>query len=49
MISAQGRKRTEALQEWYISRAKEKIVPRVKLHARRLGVDIAGIKIADSR
>ena len=41
-------KRVEALREWYIGRAKEKIVPRVKGHARELGVDVAGIRIMDS-
>ena len=49
MIPAQGKKRTEALREWYINKAKEKLVSRVKLHAVHLGVDIAGIKISDSR
>ena len=44
-----GEKRVEALREWYIGRAKEKIVPRVKGHARELGVNVAGIKIMDSR
>lgn len=42
-------KRVEALRQWYINRAKEKITPRVKIHARALGVDIASIKIVDSR
>lgn len=42
-------KRIEALREWYMSRAREKIIPRVKTHARALGVDIASIKIVDSR
>jgi len=42
-------KRAEALREWYIGKAKEKLVPRVKLHARDLGVDIARVKIVDSR
>lgn len=37
------------MREWYIGRAKEKIIPRVNLHARRLGVDIARGKIIDSR
>ena len=49
MIPARGKKRTEALREWYIGRAKEKLMPRVKLHARDLGVDIAGVKIVDNR
>ena len=48
MIPAQGKKATEALREWYISKAKEKIVPRVKLHARELGVDVAKVKIVDN-
>ena len=47
--AAQGKKQVEALREWYIDRAKEKIAPRVKGHARELGVNVAGIKIMDSR
>lgn len=47
--AAQGEKRVEALREWYAGKAKEKIVPRVKGHARELGVDVAVIKIVDSR
>jgi hypothetical protein len=46
--AAQG-KRVEALRDWYIDRAKEKIIPRVKVHARQLGVDVAGLKIVDNR
>lgn len=42
-------KRAEALREWYIGKAREKLVPRVKLHARDLGVDIARVKIVDNR
>ena len=41
--------RIEALREWYIGRAKEKMIPRVKIHARVLGVDVAEIKIVDNR
>jgi hypothetical protein len=49
-ISAiQGEKRVEALREWFIGKAKEKIVPRVRIHARALGVDISAIKIVDNR
>lgn len=44
-----GKKGAEALQEWYIGKAKEKLIPRVKLHARDLGVDIARVKIVDNR
>jgi len=47
--AAQTSKRAEALREWYIDKAKEKIVPRVKQHARHLGVDVAGVKIVDNR
>jgi predicted metal-dependent hydrolase len=47
--AARGKKRIEALREWYIGRAKEKLIPRVKLHARDLGVDIAGVRIVDNR
>jgi len=43
------KKRTEALREWYVNKAEEKIVPRVKLHARALGVDVAEVKIVDNR
>ncbi|KFO66350.1 zinc metalloprotease [Smithella sp. SCADC] len=45
----QGEKRGEALREWFIGKAKEKIVPRVRIHARALGVDISAIKIVDNR
>jgi len=45
----QGRERVEALREWYVGRAKEKIVPRVQVHARELGVDVAETKIVDIR
>lgn len=45
----QGAKRVEALRDWYISKAKEKLVPRVKLHARALGVDVAEVKITSNR
>jgi predicted metal-dependent hydrolase len=40
--------RVEALREWYVERAKEKLIPRVKVHARGLGVDVGGIKIVDN-
>jgi len=45
----QGEKRVEALREWFIGKAKEKIIPRVRTHARALGVDISAIKIVDNR
>jgi predicted metal-dependent hydrolase len=47
--ATQRNKRSEALQEWYISKAKEKIVPRVKHHARELGVNFVEAKIVDNR
>lgn len=42
-------KRGEALRDWYIIKAKEKIVPRVKHHAQELGVNFTEIKIVDNR
>jgi hypothetical protein len=42
-------KRAEALREWYIGKAREKIIPRVRQHARELGVALAEVKIVDSR
>ncbi len=41
-------KRKEVLRAWYITRAKEKIIPRVKYHAEELGVTYAAIKIVDN-
>ena len=46
--SYQGRRR-EALRDWYIARAKEKILDRVVQHARELGVTFATAKIVDNR
>jgi len=47
--ATQGKKKAEALREWYVNKAKEKIVPRVKLHARELGVNFSEVKIVDNR
>lgn len=47
--ATQGEKREETLREWYIFKAKEKIVPRVKKHASELGVSFAEVKIVDNR
>ena len=47
--ATQEKKRGEAMREWYISKAKETIVPRVKHHAHELGVDFEGVKIVDNR
>ena len=41
--------RIEAFRKWYITKAKEKIVPRVELHSRELGVNIAEVKIVEIR
>ena len=38
----------EAFRSWYVSRANEKILPRVKYHARQLGVDYEKAKIVDN-
>ena len=42
-------KRVETLREWYVRKAKEKIVPRVKQHARQLGVEVGEVRIVDNR
>ncbi len=47
--NVQMSRRAEILQKWYIEKAKEKIIPRVKYHARQLGVDVSMIKIVDNR
>ena len=47
--ATEGKTRIEALREWYIGKAREKIIPRVKYHVRALGVDVAGVKIVDNR
>jgi len=47
--ATEGETRVEALREWYIGRAREKIFLRVKGHARELGVNVAGVKIVENR
>jgi len=42
-------KRRKVLRDWYVSRAKELILPRVELRARDLGVTIHGARIVDNR
>jgi hypothetical protein len=42
-------KRRKVLKEWYVSRATETILPRVKRHASELGVDFGEVKIVDNR
>jgi hypothetical protein len=46
--AAHSEKRQEVLREWYIQRAKAKIMPRVKHHARQLGVTFSKVKIVDN-
>jgi predicted metal-dependent hydrolase len=41
-------KRQEVLREWYMQRAEDKIIPRVKYHARRLGVTYSKAKIVET-
>ncbi len=42
-------KQQEVMRNWYIERAKEKILPRVKMFATNLGVKFTDTKIVDSR
>ena len=46
--AAHALKRREVLREWYIHRAEAKIIPRVKHHARALGVTYSEIRIVDN-
>ncbi|NIA19931.1 MAG: DUF45 domain-containing protein, partial [Xanthomonadaceae bacterium] len=39
----------EAMREWYIARAKEKILPRIQKYAEQLGVEYNKAKIVDNR
>jgi predicted metal-dependent hydrolase len=41
--------RREVLRDWYIARAKEKILARVEQHARNLGVKFGAAKVVDNR
>lgn len=41
--------RLEALREWYVEQAREKIIPRVRHYAQQLGADVADIKILNIR
>ena len=42
-------KRREVLRDWYIARAKERILPRAEQHARELGVKFGAANIVDNR
>jgi predicted metal-dependent hydrolase len=44
-----GAERATALRAWYMGRAKEKIIPRVRLQTRLLGVEVGRVRIVDSR
>jgi len=43
-----GRKKS-VMHDWYVARAKEKILPRVKRHSKQLGVEYNGARIVDNR
>jgi predicted metal-dependent hydrolase len=47
--AAHQAKRREVLREWYIARAKEKILARAEHHARELGVKFGAASIVDNR
>jgi predicted metal-dependent hydrolase len=42
-------RKLEAFRSWYIARAEERILPRVRQHARQLGVEFADARIVDNR
>lgn len=46
---ARAAQRKQVLRQWYLERARLKIPPRVRLHAKSLGVTYQHIKISDSR
>lgn len=46
---AQQAKRREVLRDWYIERAKDKILARVRQHARALGVRFEGARIVENQ
>ena len=47
--ASQAGKRRRVLRSWYINRAKERILPKVKSIAATLGVDFVSAKIVDNR
>jgi predicted metal-dependent hydrolase len=47
--AAHQAKRREVLRDWYIARAREKILPRAEQHARELGIRFAAAKIVENR
>lgn len=44
-----ARQRRQVLRQWYVERAREKILPRVRMHAHGLGVTFERANINDSR
>ena len=46
---AQAHQRGDIFKSWYIQQAKEQILPRVKVNARRMGVEFNLAKITDSK
>jgi len=47
--STRGHDRKGVMRDWYVARAEEVILPRVRRHARNLGVQFAKAKIVDNR
>jgi len=47
--ASRATERKGAMQEWYVGRAEEIILPRVHSHARELGVQFSKAKIVDNR
>jgi len=47
--AAHQAKRRKVLRDWYVARAKEKILPRVAQRARELGVQFGAARIVDNR
>lgn len=48
-LDNQEKSKSDLIKEWYIDRAKDKIVPKVRKYARNLGVQVEKIKIVDNR
>jgi predicted metal-dependent hydrolase len=46
---SQPERQTESMRDWYISRAKGKILPRVRQYANQIGVEYKGARIVDNR
>lgn len=46
---AHAGQRKQVLRDWYIERAEAKILPRVRSHAKNLGVEYRKVKIVDNR